>query len=191
MTRWKVAIDAGHGGHDNGSETLELKEKDLTLEIALGIEKHLKLISTDIDVLMVRKEDIFIKPEERARIASDGFSDFLVSVHINSTPEATKASGYETLINSSLNNFHFLYQAYHNQIMNFLKTINIRDRGVKQNDKLILLREFGSLCLLTENLFIDHPEDAALLKDKKFKDQLSQAHANAIVDFFERRAQID
>lgn len=191
MAKWKIAIDAGHGGHDHGAETLDIKEKDLTLEIALGIEKHTKEIAPDIDVLMIRKEDIFIDLKERARMAIDAFSDFLLSVHINSSPEATKYSGYETVINSSLNRFHYLYQAYHNDVVTFLKSVEIRDRGIKQNDKLIVLREFGGLCLLTENLFIDHPRDSTLLKDKQFKEALCRAHADSIVTFFSLREQIN
>ena len=47
-----IVIDAGHGGHDAGAVGNGLKEKDLTLSIALATERYRKEHYTDRRFLM-------------------------------------------------------------------------------------------------------------------------------------------
>lgn len=190
MTKWVLVIDAGHGGKDKGTSTLTLVEKELTLKIALEIEKQLKKISSDIEIYQTRREDIELEKEDRAIFAKDRFADFFLSVHINSVEGPEKSSGYEYWINPRLERFHYLYDVYHQEFIRFIKQVGLRDRGVRKSDKLVVLREFGGLAMLTENLFIDHPKDSALLKDATFIEGLATSHAFAIKKFFEARSNI-
>jgi N-acetylmuramoyl-L-alanine amidase len=91
----RVVIDAGHGGHDTGTIGPNgLMEKDLVLDVALRLGK---LISKQLgaEVVYTRSGDVFIPLEERTKIANDEKADLFISIHANSSPQAS-ATGVET-----------------------------------------------------------------------------------------------
>ena len=83
-----VTIDAGHGGHDSGCisrDPSKVKEKDLTLDIALKLRDKIQKQYPDVKVVMTRTTDKFVELKERAAIANCNKSDLFISIHINST----------------------------------------------------------------------------------------------------------
>lgn len=90
-----VVIDAGHGGHDPGCMHDGVKEKEVTLAIALAIGSKLKEESPDIKIIYTRSGDKFISLWERAAIANRSNADLFISIHCNSTKN-TSISGTET-----------------------------------------------------------------------------------------------
>ncbi|MEL4069240.1 N-acetylmuramoyl-L-alanine amidase [Ochrobactrum sp. GPK 3] len=76
-----VMIDPGHGGIDSGAESLSgIKEKDLTL--AFGIELRDRLAQEkNIQVLMTRDDDTYLRLSERVRIARQHEADLFISIH--------------------------------------------------------------------------------------------------------------
>jgi N-acetylmuramoyl-L-alanine amidase len=90
-----IIIDAGHGGHDTGTVGPRgLQEKDLVLDVALrlGDLLHSKL---GANVVYTRKDDTFIPLETRTAIANQNQADLFISIHANSSPDAS-ARGVET-----------------------------------------------------------------------------------------------
>ena len=90
-----IVIDAGHGGdHEGAVGRNGLREKDVTLDIALRLEK---LIGKDkrFKPLLTRDEDETVGLEDRAKMANDANGDLFVSIHANSSEEKA-ASGSET-----------------------------------------------------------------------------------------------
>jgi len=97
ISKRKIVIDAGHGGHDPGAVGLRgLYEKDIVLDIALKLKE---ILSTDPlnEVFLTRETDIFIPLEERTAIANKKGADFFVSIHANASPNR-KAKGVETYL---------------------------------------------------------------------------------------------
>lgn len=90
----RVVIDAGHGGHDPGAHVKGLNEADLTLDVALRLEKLL-LGVPGVEVVMTRRTDVFIPLEERTAIANRAGADLFLSVHVNAS-SSTRARGIET-----------------------------------------------------------------------------------------------
>jgi len=94
----KIVIDAGHGGHDPGTNGKISREKDVALAIALElgntIEKHLK----DVDVIYTRDSDKFIDLDVRAEIANKNHADLFVSIHCNAFPNNRNVYGTETYV---------------------------------------------------------------------------------------------
>jgi N-acetylmuramoyl-L-alanine amidase len=92
-----VVIDAGHGGHDPGSLSLDGKyrEKDATLQIAKAIRDEL-LKSGRVRVAMTRTDDRFLMLQERREIARRLHADLFMSIHCDSAPgsNATGATVY-------------------------------------------------------------------------------------------------
>jgi N-acetylmuramoyl-L-alanine amidase len=60
----RVVIDAGHGGHDPGARGKGLSEADLTLDIALRLEKLL-LRQPGVEVVQTRRTNAYVALEER------------------------------------------------------------------------------------------------------------------------------
>jgi N-acetylmuramoyl-L-alanine amidase len=79
-----VVIDAGHGGHDPGAGAGDLKEKALTLSLALALRDKL-LAGGGVRVALTRDGDRYLILEERSGIARSLRADLFVSIHADST----------------------------------------------------------------------------------------------------------
>jgi N-acetylmuramoyl-L-alanine amidase len=85
----RVVIDAGHGGHDEGTRgPTGLLEKDLVLDVA---ERLGGLIEEQMgaEVVYTRTSNVFVPLEERTAIANRAEADLFLSLHANSSPYRT------------------------------------------------------------------------------------------------------
>ncbi len=90
----RIVIDAGHGGHDSGTLGAGgIEEKDVVLDVALRLGKllHDRL---GAEIVYTRADDTFIPLETRTAIANKAQADLFISVHANSSPDAS-ARGVE------------------------------------------------------------------------------------------------
>ncbi|MGB6606387.1 MAG: N-acetylmuramoyl-L-alanine amidase family protein [Atribacterota bacterium] len=96
-----VIIDPGHGGKDPGAiGPTGLKEKDVTLGIALYLEKLLKGVG--IPTYLTRSKDEFVYLEDRTNFANQKNGFIFVSLHANSVlNHRPTAQGIETFVLSS------------------------------------------------------------------------------------------
>ena len=79
--RFRVVVDAGHGGADTGAEGVSgLSEKTLTLAFALELKQKLDAIGL-YDVFLTRDRDLFLRLDERVRIARHHEADLFISIH--------------------------------------------------------------------------------------------------------------
>jgi N-acetylmuramoyl-L-alanine amidase len=91
----RIVIDPGHGGHDSGTLGADgIEEKDVVLDVALRLGKllHDRLGS---EIIYTRSDDTFIPLETRTAIANKAQADLFLSIHANSSPDAS-ARGVET-----------------------------------------------------------------------------------------------
>jgi N-acetylmuramoyl-L-alanine amidase len=174
----KIVLDAGHGGHDPGAVANGLKEKDLTLAIVKHIGRMLEEYE-GAEVFYTRTDDRYLSLEERAAIANKLKADLLISVHIN----AGGGTGFESFIyNGGVSQATIAYQnVIHGEIMKAIG--GVRDRGKKRANYAVL-RETKMPALLTENLFIDNPNDAAKLKSDQFLQQIAYGHVMGLEKAF-------
>jgi N-acetylmuramoyl-L-alanine amidase len=92
-----VVIDAGHGGHDNGTHGKLLKEKDVALNIALKVGTYIEKNIPGVKVIYTRRDDRYLALDERADIANRNKADLFICIHANANPN-TKAFGTETFV---------------------------------------------------------------------------------------------
>ncbi len=91
----KVVIDAGHGGRDPGAVGWRgLLEKDVVLDLALALEKALRLRRPGLKVVLTRRTDTYVPLSARVRTAREAGADLFVSLHANASGDG-KASGVE------------------------------------------------------------------------------------------------
>jgi N-acetylmuramoyl-L-alanine amidase len=91
----RIVIDAGHGGHDSGTLGADgIQEKDVVLDVALRLGKllHDRL---GAEIIYTRSDDTFIPLETRTAIANKAQADLFLSIHANSSSDAS-ARGVET-----------------------------------------------------------------------------------------------
>lgn len=92
--RWRVVIDAGHGGKDSGALGRRgTMEKDVNLRAAKELAKLLKQNSA-FEVLLTREDDTFVPLAERSRIANEAAADLFISLHCNGSSNGAE-TGYE------------------------------------------------------------------------------------------------
>ena len=92
----RIVIDPGHGGHDPGAQGKGLDESDLTLDVALRLEKLLQK-EPGLEVTLTRRSDVYVPLEERTAIANRQNADLFLSIHANASRVQT-ARGVETYI---------------------------------------------------------------------------------------------
>ncbi len=90
----RVVIDAGHGANDPGAIGVNnIREKDITLDLALRLRNRLS--REGLDIVLTRDRDIYLPLEERTAIANTSRGDLFLSLHTNSSAGG-KLRGVET-----------------------------------------------------------------------------------------------
>lgn len=93
----RVAIDPGHGGHDDGAVgPTGLKEKEVALDIAHRVAPVLAH-ELGVETLLTRDSDVFIPLEERTARANAFHADLFISIHCNAS-ENGEARGIEVFV---------------------------------------------------------------------------------------------
>ena len=165
----KLYLDPGHGGTDSGASGNGLLEKDITLDIALKINSILNNDYENIEVKMSRTSDSTKSLSQRTNEANAWGANYYLSIHIN----AGGGTGYEDYIYSGISDTSTTasYQTIiHAEV---LKTNQLRDRG-KKKANFHVLRESKMPALLSENGFIDNSQDAALMKQASWRQNVAE-----------------
>ena len=97
--KFKVVLDAGHGGKDPGAVGSYSKEKDIVLAVVKKVGRLIDDNHSDVEVIYTRNNDTFIPLNQRANIANDAKANLFMSFHCNAMG-ANKPSppGAETFI---------------------------------------------------------------------------------------------
>jgi N-acetylmuramoyl-L-alanine amidase len=93
--KFRIVLDAGHGGWDLGSVGRQgLLEKDLVLDVTQRLGKLLQA-RLGSEVVFTRTGDFYLPLDQRADLANQSQADLFVSVHANYSSSAA-ARGVET-----------------------------------------------------------------------------------------------
>jgi N-acetylmuramoyl-L-alanine amidase len=132
----RIVIDAGHGGHDNGTVGPNgVLEKDVVLDVALRLAKLVQS-RMGAEVVLTRSDDTFIPLHERTEIANQRKADLFLSIHANSSP-APSVAGTETFFLNFTNSPAALDVASREnagadksvgELMNLIQTITLNDK---------------------------------------------------------------
>jgi N-acetylmuramoyl-L-alanine amidase len=198
-----IAIDAGHGGVDHGTENrrLEYKEKTFTLDVSLRLKALLE--KQGYTVVLTRAKDVTIDKPMRVILANRAGADLFVSIHFNSLANDTKTRGTEVFTfapkyQRSTNSWgplepddtetelspgnHYdawnslLAHSMHRELLDRLKTF---DRG-KKIAHLGVLRGLECPGVLIESGFLSNDEEARLIATPGYRQQIAAALAAGI-----------
>jgi N-acetylmuramoyl-L-alanine amidase len=141
----KIVVDAGHGGHDTGTiGPRGLMEKDLVLDVALRLGKLLET-KLGAEVVYTRDDDTFIPLETRTAIANKAQADLFISVHANSSRDAS-ARGVETYYLNFTSNADALEVAARENAVSQKSVFELQDlvKKIALKEKIEESREFAT-----------------------------------------------
>lgn len=104
--KFKLILDAGHGGKDPGAQKNGCVEKEIALDVILQIGQILEKYP-DFDIKYTRKTDVFIPLKDRAKIANDFEANLFVSVHCNSSTSPNPYGSMTLVMGLSRSNLNF------------------------------------------------------------------------------------
>jgi len=79
--RFTIALDPGHGGIDGGAKGVSgTQEKDITLAFSQELKRLLEA-NGKYRVVLTRDSDVFLRLDERVRVAREKGANLLISVH--------------------------------------------------------------------------------------------------------------
>ena len=173
---YKVFIDPGHGGYDNGAVQNGVFEDEINLQIAQKIEAKLK--AKGVQVKMSRYDDTYLSLTERTTMANNWGSDIFVSIHQNSATSSS-ANGIETYYHSSRQDSKELAVEIQNDL---IQSTNATNRGVKTaNYSVIQTASMPSN--LVECGFISNPTEAKNLSSSSYQDKVAEGIVSGIMDY--------
>ncbi|SIT73518.1 N-acetylmuramoyl-L-alanine amidase [Edaphobacillus lindanitolerans] len=167
----KIMVDPGHGGSDSGALGYGLYEKDLNLKLSRLVNEKLNK-SYIVETRMTRNSDVFISLNGRTDMANAWGADLFVSIHHNSSG----GSGYEDYIHTTntTEKDREVQREINKEVQRVLSQYGLNNRGEKKAN-FHVLRESDMPSILLEILFVDHPGDAAHLKNNQFMNDMASA----------------
>jgi len=131
--KFKVVLDAGHGGKDFGAVYNGHTEKNIALAVVLRVGKILEK-NPNIDVLYTRNSDEFIELDERANIANSENATIFVSIHCNAN-KSPVGEGFETYVMGvARNKSNFEVAKLENEVITLEKDYKQKYEGFDPNN---------------------------------------------------------
>lgn len=180
----RICIDPGHGGNSIGAVGYvggkQILEKDLTLELSLRLRD--KLVALGASVTMSRTGDTNPSMDSRVDMARNNGTDMLISIHV----DAGGGSG------SSIH--YFNEYSYEASKLIWQKMHEVEERrGIGNRaepyrwNPFQLARCHDTTAFLIECGFIDRAIDLEALIQPSYQDELTNAIAAGITQYFQSR----
>lgn len=164
----RVVIDAGHGGHDDGTIGVSgVLEKDVVLDVSLRLAKLVQS-RMGAEVVLTRSDDTFIPLHERTAIANSRKADLFLSIHANSSP-ASSVAGTEAFFLNFTNSASALDVASRENAGSAKSVGELKDliQSITLNDKIAESQAFAQT--LESSLFTQAAKSNATARDRGVK----------------------
>ena len=154
----RILVNAGHAvnGTDYGACGNGLREAEVNKKIAIKLCELLMNDNHSVTYFQQTKSVNDVWQFEN----KSGY-DITISVHCNSFNSSSQ--GHEVLYYPTPSNGQKLAQAIQTELV---KTVGLRDRGVKPRKDLCVLTYTKSIAVIVETAFISNPNEAKILKEK-------------------------
>ena len=193
-----IVIDPGHGGEDGGAVGVNgLVEKDINLAIALALAEDLK--ANNFDVILVRDGDYSVGDQSLSTVAERKRSDtkrrvslveetgdcLLVSIHQNQFSQS-QYSGAQMFYSPNNEESAQLAECIRQSVVSSLQPENTR-QNKEAGEEIYLLTHCQVPAVLVECGFLSNPQEADLLGQESYQNDMAAAIYNGIIDFLEQR----
>ena len=177
--KYKIVIDPGHGGSDPGAVGINgLRETDIVLEVSKNVSEF--LIKKGVKTVLTRTYERTLDLQPRVTKANNSKADAFISIHANATRGKRKeVNGLETYYYSGYKGYS-LAKNIHKQIL--ITSSQSPDRGVRRS-RFYVIRKTTMPAVLVEIGFVTGIYDAALLRQKAYRDQMAFAITKGILNY--------
>lgn len=182
----KIAIDDGHGMETAGKRTPAFSDGSVMRENefnrAVVSYLHDELIRNGFSVMLTAPEDTDISLATRVQRANDAHADYFISVHANAFGNGwNDANGVESFVHA-LNDAKTtgLARCVQHELV---RETGLRDRGVKENPTLYVLRKTTMPAVLCECGFMTNVIEAKLLKSDAYRKKCAVAICRGICSY--------
>ena len=193
-----VILDNGHGKDTPGkcAPDKSLYEWQWTREIVAMLCERLYGIENVQTVILV-PEEIDVPLKERVRRVNTIYHDakiagkdvLLISIHINAAGHGTwkNANGWSVWVsnNASEKSKQFAQIAYNEALSFGLQGNRVVPEEQYWCSNFYILKNTPCPAVLTENMFMDNPDDVEFLKSDEGKNTIVQLHLNAVKKYIE------
>lgn len=184
---YKIVVDAGHGGKDNGTSYANINEKDLALKIAFLTENE--LIFRGCKVVLTRDEDKLLPLKEISDIANASYPNAFISIHINDNKDS-RINGLGTYYYDPDQFQKIERNALAKSIQKeIVKSDKWQNKGViRQN--IAILRNSNIPCALVECGFLSNEKDRDKLKDEEVLKSLAVNISNGVIKYLNAESKV-
>ncbi len=171
-----IAVDAGHGGSNDGAVGVTGKglEKTYTLRFANELEKYLK--KKGAAVFMTRTSDTTIDNIDRVLMLQDAMPDVLISLHFNSSTNAD-VKGASTYYK------HIGFRSLSTAILNRLLQLDVSEFGNIGSYNYTLNAPTDFPNTLVEAAFLSDAEDEKKIVNPRFQKAVAKKIYKGIKDW--------
>ena len=191
--RWRIVIDAGHGGVDGGATSCTGRlESAYNLEISLGLRDLFHLLG--LRTRMIRTTDTSVYTsgntiasqkmsdlKERVRIVNEWECTVLLSIHQNNFSDS-RYSGAQVFY-AGTRGSRELAQSLQASLVSALNPGS--NRKCKQAEGIYLMEHIQCPGVLVECGFLSNPEEEAKLSDPEYQRKLCCVIAASVCGFLE------
>ncbi len=195
-----IAIDAGHGGSDNGASANGLVEKEINLKLAQYVVEYLSTYD-GITVYMTRASDVYVGLEQRVEMATTAGADLFISLHNNSASSASTVGTEIYYPNANFNKkLNTIGIGLSSSILRELTKLGLYDRGIKtRNSSAGTVYSDGSVAdyysvirnakrvgicgIIVEHAFLTGTSDAKFLSSEANIRAAAMADVQGIVNY--------
>lgn len=195
VNRYKVVIDAGHGGLDSGKVGIgNILEKEVNLAIAWKVQENLELAG--IETVMTRESDrgLYDENEEnkkqqdmkkRCTVVNESGADLAVSIHQNSYTEES-VCGPQVFYYETSQKGKELAQILQGALNENLGIV--RPREIKADHTYYILKKTRIPTVIVECGFLSNAEEAEKLTSEEYQEQVAEAICEGIRNYLKIQA---
>lgn len=192
-----VVIDPGHGGNDEGARSHGLVEKQMTLDVALRVERMLR--SLNFPTVLTRRDDHYVSLADRVAVANKIDNSIFLSIHFNQSRDRS-GNGVETFYADQKipTDLDWTWIGFFSRsqppvidngeaLAGFIQTslaikLNGLNRGIKSRS-LYVVRHTRCPAVLVEGGFISNMFEAQLLTNSDYLDRMAAAMVEGILSY--------
>lgn len=174
-----IAVDAGHGGEQTGTEgiTPKIFEKDYTLLIAKEVQSI--LLAKNVKVIMTREKDTTLSMYERITFLNEQNPDLLVSIHLNSSSKES-VSGVSTYYR------YIGFRPLSQSILSSMLMLGLNEFGNIGGFNFALNGPTEFPSALVEVAFLTNRSDEKKVRDPEFRKEVAMRIVEGIDSFLKK-----
>lgn len=183
-----IVLDPGHGGIDNGASGNRVIEKQLTLEISTKLAKRLREHGATVSSTRESDVDYYTRGRggkrndllKRIELIESSGAELFISIHCNAF-RSVKLSGAQVFYSPKIPANKILGEKLQ-QALGVFSPVN--KHQAKADVKILLLNGTKIPGALIETGYVTNQQEAALLADPEYQEQLVTYIAKGLAYYF-------